>query len=141
MLFRQAQRRCRRTQRQLSLADPLHRIQLALSYNTKTAEKAEAEAKQIGLKSPNLREFALDHIRRQQEEDRGIVIRTETMTNRRLGRASISISVALLRRGPRSPSDGRKVETFEIQSSKSPHHGTQRPALVRCRDLTATTAR
>jgi uncharacterized protein (TIGR01244 family) len=31
-----------------------------------TAERAEAEAKQIGLKSPNLREFALDYIQRQE---------------------------------------------------------------------------
>ena len=31
-------------------------------------EKAEAEAKQIWLKSPNLHEFALDYIRRHQKK-------------------------------------------------------------------------
>ena len=33
-----------------------------------TAEKAEAEAKQIGLKSPNLREFALGYIHRHEKK-------------------------------------------------------------------------
>jgi len=30
-------------------------------------EKAEDEARKIGMRSPNLREFALDYIRRQQK--------------------------------------------------------------------------